>query len=298
MGRIIGRFMAFAMALLLLFATATQAIGLPVESAHTLTVLLAPEGMPVADATVRLYRLARYADGQPIPTQTVQQLPLNFGALAQQGVERFAYTFENYLAAAHAQPDFVQTTDAQGKALFTHLPDGVYLGVTEGFVHQGNTYFVQSFAVQLQGDLTVEPKLESAPLLPFTLSVVKQWQKDEQAYRPANVQVQLFENGKAKQTVTLSEQNGWQWHWQNLDPQKQYHVIETALPQDYWVAVARQTNCFVVTNTKVQSLQTPTQPNPPQQTLPQTGLTWWPIPLCAALGLLLLLVGWLLRRKE
>ena len=53
----------------------------------------------------------------------------------------------------------------------------------------------------------------------------------------------------------------------------------------------------VITNTpEITETTEPTEPEEPE--LPETGMLWWPIPLMAALGLLLVTLGVILRRGD
>ena len=66
-----------------------------------------------------------------------------------------------------------------------------------------------------------------------------------------------------------------------------WEIREKDVPSGYTVKVERNGNIFVVTNS-----------NPPPR-LPQTGQTWWPVPVLCAMGAASFAAGLLLtRRKE
>ncbi len=73
-----------------------------------------------------------------------------------------------------------------------------------------------------------------------------------------------------------------------------WRVVELT-PEGYTVSITQEAGTFLVTNTPKQPPETPpvTPPvNPPgQKTLPQTGALWWPVPILAAAGLLLIAAG-------
>ena len=77
-------------------------------------------------------------------------------------------------------------------------------------------------------------------------------------------------------------------------------VVELT-PEGYTVSITQEAGTFLVTNTPKQPPETPpvTPPvNPPgQKTLPQTGALWWPVPILAAAGLLLIAAGAGKKRK-
>ena len=62
-------------------------------------------------------------------------------------------------------------------------------------------------------------------------------------------------------------------------------IQENAVP-GYISSIRETGDTFILTNT------------PEHQKLPQTGLLWWPVPVLAAAGLLLLILGTLLKRKN
>lgn len=152
--------------------------------------------------------------------------------------------------------------------------------------------------------------------------VLKVW-KDDGEDRPGSVTVQLLRNGAVYDTVTLNEKNNWRHSWTGLNRSDTWRVVEEAVPDGYHVTVSREGITFVVTNTAdtptppetpvlPDSPDTPDQPDQPDKsdqsgrpgqpdtpqrpTLPQTGQLWWPVPMLAAAGLLLIAAG-LLRRK-
>lgn len=78
----------------------------------------------------------------------------------------------------------------------------------------------------------------------------------------------------------------------------------TLSEENSWSYLSREGITFVITNTLKPSEEpapTPQPSSPPtpgEPTLPQTGVLWWPVPLLAILGALLLLLGWGLRRRD
>ncbi len=50
--------------------------------------------------------------------------------------------------------------------------------------------------------------------------------------------------------------------------------------------------------TETETTEPETEPVPPQEELPQTGVLWWPVPILAAVGIALIIVGVELRKKK
>ena len=132
------------------------------------------------------------------------------------------------------------------------------------------------------------------------VKVLKVWRGGAQQ-RPEEIRVQLLRDGKVCDTVTLSAENGWRHTWEGLDAAHGWQVVEQTVPEGYTVSISREGVTFVITNTLKPSEEpepTPGTPDTPGENLPQTGVLWWPVPLLAVLGALLLLLGWGLRRRD
>ena len=90
------------------------------------------------------------------------------------------------------------------------------------------------------------------------ISVEKVWHdaNNEDAIRPASIQVQLFANGNAKgEPVTLNAENGWKYTWTGLDERSNgrtilYTVDETAVPAYYVKSITgTMSTGYTITNT-------------------------------------------------
>ena len=101
--------------------------------------------------------------------------------------------------------------------------------------------------------------------------------------------MQLLENGRVVDTVVLSEENHWQYTWENLKGSSKWQVAEAKTPEGYTVSVAQEGSTFIMTNTC---------PSDTPSRLPQTGMLWWPVPLLACAGLLFVVMGYILRRRH
>ncbi len=301
MSNTIKRICSVLLAAWVLFGTVGYAFGLQTNATHTLTVQFTPMGMPAADEEFFLYRVADLtSDSSLALTDSMQILPLDLEALSADGLEKHAFTFENYVMALNIPHDHALRLDQNGKGEFTNLQDGIYLGIGQPVTLGGVTYFPQSFLVRLSDSITVEPKYASSSDRTDSLTIQKQWADTHKKGRPETVTLQLYENHQCKAIVTLTEETKWRYTWENLDPRNEYHIIESPIPQGYSVSLSRQEGCLIITNTRTESTNTPTDAptQTPNDTLPQTGMLWWPVPLLAAVGLLLLLMGWLLKRKD
>ena len=177
-------------------------------------------------------------------------------------------------------------TDSQGTAACLDLPLGLYFvkqtNQVEGFAPC--TPFLVSIPGQtedgLQYDVDASPKTEAARLINIT--VQKVWNADKSTEVPDSVTVQLLRGEKILCTDVLSAQNNWQVVYTNMPESDAYYIREVDVPKGFTATYSQAGYTFTVTNTS---------------SLVQTGQLVWPIPLLAAAGLFLLLVGFALLRK-
>lgn len=170
---------------------------------------------------------------------------------------------------------------------------------------------------------------------PLQYHVLKVWEdKGNEESRPQSVTVDLLRNGEVYDSVELSAGNNWRHDWTNLSPNADWQVTERAV-EGYTASVSQSGITFVITNTLRNSPphgpgETPspeeTPPpeedledwepplgdmkleDPPQEeelednevplaNLPQTGQLWWPVPILAMGGVLLMFLGFAQRRR-
>ncbi len=172
---------------------------------------------------------------------------------------------------------------------------------------------------------TVFPKFARSQDVDLTLTrkVIKSWKDidedidediDYETERPSEVTIRLYCDGLEYDSVKLSDTNSWQYTWEGLPAEHDYVVVEDE-EIGYTVDIEREGVTFKVTNTPVKILPPIRPDNPPDDSpdnsshttsdepgsnnsnspsankLPATGLNWWPVLICAILGLLCLATG-------
>lgn len=80
------------------------------------------------------------------------------------------------------------------------------------------------------------------------VSVKKIWYGTDVVH-PASIEVTLFRDGVAYDTVTLSASNGWSYTWENLTDEFGWTVDEPSVPSGYNKTVRRNGYSFTITNT-------------------------------------------------
>ncbi len=254
---------------------------------------------PVTDAVFRAYLVAELRpDGSYALSEQYAAYPLALDGDVQDLAETCAgYTRRDRLSCAADG-----RTDQSGVLQMTDLPAGLYLILGEQIEAYDLAVAPAPSLIRVPAetesgwrfDVDADVKSEvKPPVGPETVTrrVLKIWDDDgHKSKRPAEITVQLLRDGDVFDTVTLNEKNNWRCFWDELDAARNWEVVEKECP-GYTVRVDRSGATFTLTNTYAAS-DTPALDHPQEKPrLPQTGQLWWPVPLLAIAGLVLLLFG-------
>lgn len=196
--------------------------------------------------------------------------------------------------------DAAQKTDSNGKAFFSELSQGLYLIIADGVEQQGFVYTVSAFFVVLpeqdtgKNEWNYQVTANAKPQRNEVLAdyrVVKLWKDDcHKSQRPKSIEITLYRDGKAYETITLPENGRWEHTWKALSVNHHWTVTEKKQAGYEEPLISQNGNVFTILNTC-------SKPADSQGTrLPQTGQLWWPIPVLFGAGLFLILLG-VIRRK-
>lgn len=117
---------------------------------------------------------------------------------------------------------------------------------------------------------------------PTSLTVKKVWVDEDGKGRPESVDMKLLNDGVEVETVTLTEDMGWEYTWDNLDGEGLW-TVEEVRPWGYTPYYEVEENLVTVTNTSI---------------LIQTGQVNWPIYVFGALGICLVVFGFIVLSKR
>lgn len=294
------RVLSLLLALLLLatIPVAAHAADFDLEKTGSITVRLRDVYHPdvAIGGTIRLHRVA---------DALVQDSALTYGLTAEfagSGVSmadiNAAGLADKLLAYAQAQEiaGTKKEADANGRVTFSGLAAGVYLVSQETAV--SGYYKVSPFLVSLplydaasgwRYDIQAEPKVQRPPN-DMQLTVHKDW-LDNKKNRPAELVVQLLQDGQPVAEVALNQENDWEYTWKGLNGDYQWDIREKAVPDGYQTSYSRSGNKITITNKASWYI-------PPSDLLIQTGQLNWPVPLLFGLGLMFLLLGLVLRKRR
>ena len=193
----------------------------------------------------------------------------------------FDYAVQNRLKGT------TQYTDKNGKTRFTGLEAGVYL-VAEIKGKQEYVRFKPFIAVLPFDDkgnwvfnVLAMPKYDYTKYGEDVISIkVRKVWNDDGKNRPDSITVQLLCDGEVYDTVSLSEESGWNHEWVKLEKDKNWTVKEEHIPDGYYVTYSKDSTGYVISNTRP---------------LVQTGQLRWPIPVLASGGLVFIIIGIIIR---
>ncbi len=288
------------------------------SSELSLTVECAYNEEPFADVEVRIYLVAkenRTSEFELAEEFEKYSVLINNDKNSEQ-LRAAALALASYAERDNITPYDYCKTDINGSACFpvnaNRLEQGIYLVAADDYTREGSTSTAEPFLVflpdenadgKVSSNVITKPKFfDKETFLSTSVKVLKVWEDDE-TQRPEEIEVELICNGKIVDTAVLNEEMNWRCTWDNLES-GDYLVCEKNVPEGYEVSISLEGITFVIKNT---AKETPTVEGDPQpvttesQTepkLPQTGMLKWPVPYLACAGLLFLLAGWAINRKN
>ena len=301
---------------------------------------------PVEGMELSLYRVAEYEEsGSFTLTERFRKYPFSLEQKSQEGWQGAADALADYIRRDGITADAVFVSGSDRTVCFTDLNRGLYLvlGQTTEMQEDGKTqiYEPQTALIALPEDSqgtsegtdlyqvtavlkfvkNEKPEKPEEPGSPeeeeeTKIHVLKVWKQDQEKERPDSIVVELLQTDVEGNTTvvdrqTLTKENQWSYTWKNLSTLMRWSVSEEEVPNGYTVAVTREGNTVVLTNTAKKPGKSDGEVNPPSKKptdkttdktsdkLPQTGQLWWPVLVLLLAGAICLLVGRVLRdRKE
>ncbi|MGN0634124.1 MAG: Cna B-type domain-containing protein [Oscillospiraceae bacterium] len=292
------------------------------ESAEgSITLICTKEEAAVASLEWNLYKVGeRTPYGEFVLTGDFADYPVSLEDISASAISQAAVTLENYAAVDGIEPLVTAVTDENGLADFRPLGLGLYL-ISADPITIGNTVYTPSPAIlevrDIELEITAFPKFTAQDIpqpVETEFSVEKAWENTENdpKGKPESVTVEIYCDDALYESVTLSEDNGWSYSWEGL-ADSEWRVAEVDAPENYLVTYgfddpAEKTD-FVITNTYDVPDDSSSQPesggtgsgfdtssaidnsSQPSSKPPQTGQLWWPVPVLALIGLVMIVLG-------
>ena len=305
----------------------------------SMTIHYLDQGTPLVGAEFRIYLIADMdANGQLTAAAPFDQYAVDLEGNTEDDWLALGATLKGYILRDRIPATDQGVTDDRGQLEFPNqveaLEQGLYLVMGMRHVQGKYEYETEPFMVILPTwdestddwayDVAVKPKFIRSDAEGDTddetvkRNVLKIWECScgEPCY-PDEIEVQLLRDGEVYDTVILSEENNWQFSWDELDADYDWQVVEN-VPEGYTVIITRTGITFLVVNTCTPDSPPPSEPSEPSgpsepsepsepsgptepsepPDLPQTGQLWWPVPVLFCAGLVLILFGLIRRREE
>ena len=292
--------------ILLLLPVSVAASTIEPDREATLTVCTRYDGTPIVGMQVEAYLVSTVdAYGELTVTEpfNAYREALDIRGKNDSAWQQMAQTLERFVAAGNVLPTQIITSNEKGIAAFGTLEKGLYL-LRARAVEQGNfVYAIAPFFVQLpqRGDSGWDYAVE-AHTKPsendryMDVTVTKIW-KDScvPAHEHPAITVRLWRDGVLWDTQTLPQNGKWTYTWTHLEAKYDWYVTEDPVEgYTQQEPIEEDGYHFTITNS---CNKKPPQTDKPGK-LPQTGQLWWPVPVLICLGLVCLIVGLVLRRKD
>lgn len=288
----------------------------------SLTLNCIYNGKALSGMHFRLYRVADASDTAVFSLSgDFKNYKVSLKNLDASGWKAAADTLATYIKPDNIQALKAEAADSNGRINFGTLSTGLYLVAGESVIVGSTIYKTAPFLVSLPSlqkedtwtyAVTVIPKISpnSKDTNPTTrtksngkvnVTLLKVWNDDgDKNEGHASIEVTLLQNGSIYDTYTLTADNYWRHTWSGLKDDCDWTAIENKVPESYTVTYNINQTVITITNTYTQEI--PDDPIPianivgdddkTKETLPQTGMLWWPVHVMAALGIILFGMGW------
>ncbi|MBR4080519.1 MAG: Cna B-type domain-containing protein [Clostridia bacterium] len=272
-----------------------------VDLAHpvTLTLFANDEEIPLPGVGFELYRVADMNDYAQFELCAAYQ---EFSG----DINRLEFAADWILAAEEMlamsggqEPAATATSGDDGLAVFTDLTPGLYLVTGKPVTIDPWIYTFTPFLVSVPNrdwedewvyDVFSDVKLEKTPAW-IDVEVVKVWDDEGYEYkRPGYIYADLYCDGEKIDSAKLNAANSWYHVFENLPAAHEYTVVERKVPHGYKESYEVVNGALVIRNERDANAT-------PIPDIPATGQLWWPVPILAGLGVLLVIIGWYISRK-
>lgn len=180
-----------------------------------------------------------------------------------------------------------KTTDSFGYTRFNNLDLGLYLveqtNKVEGY-SSIDPFLIYLPQIEENGwiyEINATPKMDIIRLM--DVIVEKKWDTISGDNTIDKVLVQLLKKDEVIDTIILNNENNWTYTWTQIEASDEYSVKEIEIPAGYTATYRTVDNKFIITNTK---------------TLVQTGQNILIIELLASLGLIFVVAGFIINKRN
>lgn len=179
-----------------------------------------------------------------------------------------------------------KSTNDKGIVTFDNLDLGLYI-VTQSNKVEGFSV-IDSFLVMIPNvidnewiyDISALPKTDIYKVMDLIINKV--WNTVNENL-PHEILVNLYKNDEVIETVVLNEENNWSYTFEDIEASDEYYIKEVNVPKGYIDSYQIVDNVFTIINS---------------DKLPQTGQIFYPIVLLIISGVIFILIGIIILKRE
>ena len=257
----------------------------------------------------------------------------------------YSESLKSFVLGDAVAPLYTGESNSQGEVQFS-LQKGVYFILPKDLVTEEVRYTTAAFFLSLPEldfdsghylyDVQSFPKIkkEKLPPKPISITVFKLWEDPgAETERPKTIEIDLLADGLLKESAVLKEENNWRIQFPNLDPSKEYTVVEKNVDAEkYTVKLKEDGRNFFFQNTYIPPGRPEKEPKEPpggmdkeskketpsseeeknrekpgesegernlkKEKLPQTGQPWNVVMMFSGTGIVCIMLGSLIEWKK
>ena len=226
--------------------------------------------------------------------------------LTTEEIKMLASTLRSLTITSAIDADEAMDTDLDGTLVWKNVPKGLYLIVGDKTYDEEYVYTPMPVILSVPYETVngewqdsvevLHNKLEKKELeraARMTVFMVWRNRPAQEEEVPEESEVTLFQNSETYDTEEFSEENDWSYTWEDLEPVEEWNVEEEKLPDGFTYSYVPDEEGIVIINTYEEEVE-----QEYDEKLPQTGQTWWPVPVLAVWGCSFYLAGWILNKKK
>ncbi|MGL5417360.1 MAG: Cna B-type domain-containing protein [Clostridium sp.] len=275
----------------LLTIPVTLAYGDEGDYDYSITIEHENNNKPIKDNKFKLYYVGTVIGGKLLLDINFKDSNITLDNINENVLE--AYIKKNEIKNTREE-----ITNEKGIAKFVGLSKGIYFiqGPEESLIK------TKPFIVSLprknsngeeEKNIVVKTKTEEVKEY-IDLNIEKIWINDEDVEkRPSSIKVNLYKNDEIYDSVTLNEKNKWNYTWKNLEGKYNWTAVEKDILEDYEVSYEKYGTKIKIKNTYKDKVV-----KPEDETLPQTGSPWLIAQGLALGGIVLVGLGYTLRKRN
>lgn len=220
--------------------------------------------IPIEGIEYSVYKIAEPdSKGKYIISDDFRNANISLENMSAETLRLLGNTLKGYIAANGVKPEVTGITGTDGNIRFKEpLTPALYfiLGST---IHYGNEYIIPTPLVvelpmksgtdgEYYEEVRLVPKYSAEPDDELKeIEVLKVWKLNGEKLEAQNIEIELYKGPELFDSVTLSQDNNWQYLWENLKG-ADWSVYEKSSPVGFTVTVDIQGDRFVITNTSTE----------------------------------------------